>query len=127
MHKALLGLLLGALLGALDGASAWFYPEVREQIMFIVLASTAKGLVAGMITGFIARKLHNLPLGMVVGFLVAALITLPFAISKDPTTGKSYFVEIMIPGAICGMIVGFATQRYGRSAPAPATAFPQSR
>src|SRR6185436_11727169 len=102
MHKALVGLLFGALLGAVDGASAWFYPDVRKEIVFIILASTGKGLVAGLITGFIARKLRSLPLGMAAGFVVAALVTAPFAIGKDPLTGKSYFWEIMIPGAICG-------------------------
>jgi predicted membrane protein len=34
-------------------------------------------------------------------------------------THRNYFWAIMIPGAICGAIVGFATQRYGK-APAPA-------
>ena len=113
MNKPLLGLCLGALLGALDGASAWFYPEVRDQLTGIVLGSTAKGLVAGLVTGFIARRLSSLPLGILAGLLVFALITLPIAMMENEVTHKVYFFEIMIPGAICGAIVGYATQRYG--------------
>jgi hypothetical protein len=31
-----------------------------------------------------------------------------------------YYLEIILPGSIVGIIVGYATQRYG-TAPAPAT------
>jgi hypothetical protein len=48
--------------------------------------------------------------------LVAGLLALPFALGVDPTTGKRYFWEIMIPGSIVGLIVGYATQKYGRPA-----------
>ena len=36
---------------------------------------------------------------------------------KDPNTGAVYFWEILIPGSLVGLIVGFATQRYGVRAP----------
>ncbi|HUR29571.1 MAG TPA: hypothetical protein VM509_15385 [Planctomycetota bacterium] len=115
MNKPMLGLCLGTVLGAIDGASAYFYPFVREQnlILGIVLGSTCKGLVAGLVTGFIARKLHNVPLGIVAGLLVFAAVTYPIAIMKNEVNGQVYFYEIMIPGAICGAIVGYATQRHG--------------
>src|SRR5262249_29338084 len=95
MNKPLLGLCLGALLGALDGASAWFYPDVREHGMLagIVLGSMGKGLVAGLVTGFIARKLSSVPLGILAGFLVFALITLPIAMMENEVTHKVYFFE----------------------------------
>ncbi len=115
MNKPMLGLCLGTVLGAIDGASAYFYPDVREQGMItgIVIGSMGKGLVAGLVTGFIARKLKNLALGIVAGFLVFVAVTYPIAIMKNEITGKVYFWEIIIPGAICGAIVGYATQRYG--------------
>jgi uncharacterized membrane protein (Fun14 family) len=121
MNKPLLGLALGATLGALDGASAWFYPDVREHGMLlgIVFGSMGKGLVAGLVTGLVARKLHNLPLGVLAGFLAFALITLPIALMENPDTHKVYFWEILVPGSICGLIVGYATQRHG-AAPAGA-------
>jgi uncharacterized membrane protein (Fun14 family) len=31
-------------------------------------------------------------------------------------SGQHYYLEIMIPGGIVGMIVGYATQRFGQSA-----------
>lgn len=115
MNKPMLGLCLGGVLGAIDGASAYFYPDVRENGMItgIVIGSMGKGLLAGLVTGFIARKLRSVPLGILAGFLVFAAITFPIAIMKNEITGRVYFYEIIIPGSICGAIVGYATQRYG--------------
>lgn len=130
MNKIVLGLTLGGVLGALDGCSALLSgPELfkgdegAKELMVIISGSTMKGLVAGVITGAIARKLKNLPLGIVVGLLASALVTFPIAwMSRDhAVTHQNYFWAIMIPGSICGAIVGFATQRYGKP-PAPAAA-----
>jgi membrane protease YdiL (CAAX protease family) len=63
--------------------------------------------------GFIARKWNNLAAGVIVGLVIGALVALPIAMMRDPNTGQTYFWEILIPGAIVGLIVGFATQRYG--------------
>ena len=116
MNKPLLGLLLGAVLGALDGFSALASaPEVAPQIVGIVIGSTGKGLVAGLLIGWFARKVQSLPLGILVGLGVGALLALPFALGKDPVSGKMYFWQIMIPGSIVGLIVGYATQRFGRT------------
>src|SRR5262249_6236800 len=109
-----LGLVLGGVLGALDGLSALVSaPEVAPQIMTIVAGSMGKGLLAGMLIGWIAQKGNSLPPGGLIGVLIHAANVYPIEIAKDPTTGKQYFWEIMIPGAIVGAIVGFATQRYG--------------
>jgi len=118
VNKALVGLIVGTVLGAIDGLSAWFYPEVRDQLWTaIVPGSTGKGLLAGLITGLIARKMRNLPLGIAVGLAVAAAVTAPVALtSRNPVTNELYFWEIMIPGAIVGAIAGYATQRYGKGA-----------
>jgi hypothetical protein len=75
-------------------------------------------LVAGAIIGWFARRKNNLTLGIVVGLIVGGLIALPIALSRDPVTGQQYFWEILIPGALVGLIVGYATQRYG-ARPAP--------
>lgn len=125
MNKALLGLILGTVLGAVDGLAAGLYPKVMAvegKLLFIALASSCKGLVAGLITGFIARKYRNLPVGIFLGFLIAVLVSLMPAITYDPELGKTPFWEIMIPGSICGAIVGYATQRYGKGADEPAKA-----
>jgi hypothetical protein len=72
-----------------------------------------------VIIGVVARKVNSLPIGVLVGLVVGALLALPVAMGTDPNTGKQYFWEIMIPGSIVGLIVGFATQKYG-SRPRPA-------
>lgn len=115
MSKPLLGLLLGGILGALDGLTALLSaPEVAPQIMGIVIGSMGKGLLAGVLIGWLSKKYESLTVGLLGGLVIAALMALPFAIARDPATGERYFWEIMIPGSLVGLIVGYATQRYGR-------------
>jgi hypothetical protein len=113
MNKVLLGLLLGALLGAIDGGTAWFTPSVRAQLAGIIVGSTIKGLIAGMAAGFFARKVNSVPLGILFGLGVGALLAFIVAYMQH-----GYYLEIILPGSIVGMIVGYATQRYGMT-PAP--------
>jgi hypothetical protein len=115
MNKALLGLLLGGILGVFDGLTALFTPEVRPFIVGIVIGSTVKGLIAGMAIGYFARKVQSLPAGLLFGLGVGLLLA--FAVAAMPSaTGKHYYAQIMLPGGIVGLIVGYATQRYGRVA-----------
>jgi peptidoglycan/LPS O-acetylase OafA/YrhL len=120
MNKVLLGLLIGAVLGAIDGGTAWFTPEVRPEMVTIIVGSTFKGLVGGILIGFFSRKVRSLPLGILFGLGVGALLALAIAAMPDAITGKHYYPQIIIPGSLVGLIVGYATQRYG-AAPAPAT------
>src|ERR1700740_2495238 len=83
MNKALLGLILGGILGAFDGLSAWFYPEVRNQLLGIVVGSTVKGLIAGILIGFFARKVKSLPLGVVFGLGIGLLLAYGVAANAD--------------------------------------------
>ncbi len=110
----MLGLAAGALLGFLDGLSAWFYPDVRPMMHVILMGSTFKGLTAGLLAGFIARRLQSVPLGILTGVVLGALVTYPFASGPTPE-GKIYFWEIMLPGMLVGALAGFITQRYGRA------------
>jgi len=120
MNKVLLGLLIGAVLGAIDGGTAWFTPEVRPEMATIIVGSTFKGLVGGILIGFFSRKVRSLPLGILFGLGVGALLALAIAAMPDAITGKHYYPQIIIPGSLVGLIVGYATQRFGTS-PAPAT------
>jgi hypothetical protein len=120
MNKPVLGLVAGGVLGAVDGLTALLSaPEVAPQLTTIVLGSMGKGLVAGVLVGWFARKVNSLPLGILFGLTMGALFALPFAMATDPTTGQKYFWEILIPGSMVGLVVGFLTQRYGTR---PATA-----
>lgn len=114
MNKALLGLLLGGILGAFDGLTAWFTPAVRDQLLGIVIGSTAKGLLAGVLIGYFARKVRSLPLGLLFGLAIGLVLAYAVAAMPNPS-GQHYYFEIMLPGAIVGTIIGYATQRFGRT------------
>ena len=114
MSKPVIGILLGAILGAVDGLTAWFTPAVRDQLGGIVIGSTIKGIIAGMAIGFFAKKFHSLPIGILFGLVVGALLAYLTALMQG-----GYYFEIILPGTMVGLIVGFATQKYGKT---PATA-----
>ena len=104
---------LGGILGVFDGLTAWFTPAVRDQLAGIVIGSTIKGLVAGIAIGFFAKKFNSLPLGILFGLAIG--LVLAFAVAAIPGEhGEHYYFEIMLPGSILGLVVGFATQKYGR-------------
>jgi hypothetical protein len=112
MNKPVYGMLLGGFLGVLDGLSALLSaPEVAPQITAIVIGSTAKGIVAGLLIGWFAKKVNSLPLGILFGFAVGLLLAFAIAAMPDPS-GKHYYWQIMLPGSILGVIVGYATQRH---------------
>src|SRR5216683_2790900 len=114
MNKVVLGLLVGGFLGIFDGLTSWFTPEVRAQLLGIVIGSTVKGLIAGVLIGYFAKKVNSLTLGILFGLGVGLLLAYAVAAMPDPT-GKHCYFEIMLPGGIVGMIVGSATQRFAQS------------
>ena len=117
MSKPLFGLVLGGVLGIFDGLTALFTPAVRSQIVMIVIGSMFKGLIAGVADRMVrpegrTRCRSASSSAGSVGLLLAWLVA-----SMPQPDGKHYYFEIMLPGAIVGLIVGYATQRY--RAPAP--------
>ena len=115
MNKPVFGLVLGAILGVFDGLSALVSaPEVKPQIVEIVIGSTIKGLIAGVLIGWFAHKVRSLPLGMIFGLTIGLLLAFAVCAMQAAETGKGYYWEIMLPGAVMGVIVGYATQRYSR-------------
>lgn len=118
MNKPLLGLVLGGILGIFDGLSAWFTPAVRSQMAQIVIGSTVKGLIAGILIGYFARKVNSLALGIVFGLSVGLLLA--YGVAAMQPGPDHYYFEIMLPGGIVGTIIGYATQRFGQP-PQPTT------
>ena len=114
MNKVVLGLVVGGILGIFDGLTAWFTPAARAQMVGIVIGSTFKGLIAGVLIGYFARKVHSLWLGVLFGLTIGLLLAYAVAAMPQPT-GEHYYFAIMLPGGIVGIIVGYATQRYGSS------------
>jgi hypothetical protein len=115
MNKPVLGLVLGGILGIFDGLTAWFTPAVRSQMMGIVIGSTVKGLISGILIGYFAHKVHSLALGIVVGLGVG--LFLAYIVCVMQPGPDHYYFEIMLPGAIVGTIIGYATQRFGQAQP----------
>jgi hypothetical protein len=107
MKKPVFAMLLGGFLGIFDGLSALISaPQEAPNIVGIVIGSTFKGVIAGAIIGLVAQRTQSLAVivgvGLAIGALLAYLITI----------GSPYLWEIVLPGAIVGLIVGFATAKY---------------
>jgi hypothetical protein len=115
MKKVLFGLILGGVLGALDGMTAWFTPAVRAQIFGIIIGSSIKGLIAGVLIGWFSKKVNSLALGILFGLGVGLILA--FIVARMQ---HGYYFEIMLPGGLVGLIVGYATQKYGSQELAPA-------
>lgn len=112
MGKPVFGLIIGGILGVLDGLSSLVSaPEVAPQLMGIVIGSTFKGVLAGLIIGWFAKKVSSLAWGVIFGFGIGLLLAFFVAMMPDES-GNHYYWEIMLPGSIVGLIVGYATQRY---------------
>lgn len=120
MKKIGLAMLLGAILGAIDGLTAWFEPSVRDQLGTIVLLSSLKSVIAGLLIGIFAVYMKKELAVTLFGFAVGLLLAYLVAMAPDPKTGEHYYLQIMIPGALVGLIVGYATARYGKRAAATA-------
>lgn len=107
MKKISLGTLAGTILGLLDGLSAFFIPEAADMMTEIIIGSTIKGLVNGLIAGAIAKKtsvFNATLLGGLTGIILSILSAIP--------TGA--YVEIVVPGTVVGMLSGFIAARWGK-------------
>jgi hypothetical protein len=113
MNKPVAGLLVGTGLGFLDGATAWFTPAVRPEMMTILIGSTFKGMLVGLLSAFIARKVRSVPAGIAAGAIIGLVFA--YAVAAMPSaTGDHYYLQIMLPGFVVGGIIGFLTQRMGQ-------------
>jgi hypothetical protein len=112
MNKPVYGLLLGGFLGVFDGLSALLSaPETAPQIGTIVAGSTFKGVLAGLLIGWFARRVRSVPLGIAFGLVVGAAFATAIAAMPNPD-GSHYWWQIILPGSVLGLIVGYATQRH---------------
>lgn len=119
MNKPVLGMLLGGVLGIFDGLTALVSaPETAPLITGIVIGSTFKGLLVGLLAGWFARKVESVPAGILFGLVVGAAFAFLVAAMPSPD-GTHYYWEIILPGSVLGIIVGYATQRFGRQPARP--------
>jgi hypothetical protein len=108
VKKPLSATLLGGVLGIFDGLSAMVSaPETRPDIIGIVIGSTVKGLIVGVLIGVFATRVRSLTWVLIFGVLVSAFFSYLVAAMQ----GK-YYLEIITPGALVGLIVGYAAFRH---------------
>ena len=107
MNKPLFATLLGGVLGIFDGLTALFTPEVRSQIVGIVIGSTIKGLLTGVIIGVFATRVHSLLAGVLFGLVVGGFFAYLILLMNP-----GHALNIMLPGCLVGLIVGYASQSY---------------
>ena len=114
MKKWLLGLLLGGFLGIFDGLTAPLSaPETAPELLGIVFGSFIKGLVTGVLIGLFAQKVQSLTLTILFGLAMGAFFAFLVALAQYLGEGRNYWWQIMLPGCVLGVIVGYATQRFG--------------
>ena len=68
-------------------------------------------MLARLLIGFFARTRKSLPVGIAIGLVIGLFFA--FLVAALPSeTGEHYYWQIMLPGGILGMIVGYATFTY---------------
>ena len=121
MSKPVLGLVLGGVLGILDGLSALVSapndPAVKAGIVGIVIGSTVKGLITGVLIGWFARRTQSLPLAIVFGLSAGLALAFLVCLLQKMGGQPPYYWQIMLPGGILGVIVGYATFTFRRAEP----------
>jgi hypothetical protein len=108
--KPILGLAIGGTLGLVDGLSGFLEPSLAPVMTSVITFSLLKGLVAGIAIGYFSKKVHSMALGILAGLAIAAVLSLLVILKA----GMALFWEILLPGTLLGLIVGFATQKFGR-------------
>jgi hypothetical protein len=112
LTKPILGLAVGGTLGLLDGLSGFFEPSLAPVMGSVITFSLLKGLVAGLATGYVSQRFHSMTVGILAGTGIAAALSLLVILHG----GMALFWDILLPGMLLGVIVGFATQRFGKAA-----------
>jgi hypothetical protein len=115
LTKPVLGLAVGGTLGLLDGLSGFLEPSLAPVMSSVITFSLLKGLVAGIAIGFVSQRFHSMFMGICAGIGIAAALSLLVILHA----GMALFWDIMLPGMLLGVVVGFTTQKFGRQAHAP--------
>jgi hypothetical protein len=108
VKKIMVGLVFGAVLGAIDGATSWFTPEVQAMLLQIIVGSMIKDALVGIAAGIFALKVRSVALGSIFGAAMGFALAFLVAYLQH-----AHYVEILIPGTIVGVLLGYATQNSG--------------
>src|SRR5277367_4918506 len=110
LTKPMLGLAVGGTLGLLDGLSGFLEPSLAPLMTSVITFSLLKGLVAGFAIGYVSQRVHSMLVGILAGIAIAAALSLLVILQA----GMVLFWDIMLPGMLLGVIVGFTTQKFGQ-------------
>jgi hypothetical protein len=116
LTKPILGLAVGGALGLIDGLSGFFEPSLAPVMTSVITFSMLKGLISGVAIGYFSKRVKSMPLGLIAGLVIAAVFSLLVILHA----GMGLFWDIMLPGMLLGLIVGFATQKFGTRSETPA-------
>jgi hypothetical protein len=114
LTKPMLGLAVGGTLGLLDGLSGFFEPSLAPLMTSVITFSLLKGLLAGVAIGYVSQRFHSMLVGILAGIGIAAALSLLVILRA----GMALFWDIMLPGMLLGVVVGFTTQKFGSQAEA---------
>jgi hypothetical protein len=112
--KPMLGLAVGGTLGLLDGLSGFLEPSIAPLMGSVITFSLLKGLVSGIVIGYVSQRFHSMLVGILAGTGIAAALSLLVILHA----GMALFWDIMLPGMLLGVVVGFTTPKFGRQAEA---------
>jgi hypothetical protein len=118
LTKPMLGLAVGGTLGLLDGLSGFLEPSLAPVMTGVITSSLLKGVVAGVVIGYVSQKLRSMVVGLLAGAAIGALLSLLVIL----WAGMASFWDIMLPGMLLGVIVGFSTQKFGTPVEVPRVA-----
>jgi hypothetical protein len=108
----MLGLAIGGTLGLLDGLSGFLEPSLAPLMTSVITFSLLKGLLSGVAIGFVSQRVHSMAVGLLAGLGIAAALSLLVILQA----GMALFWDIMLPGMLLGVVVGFTTQKFGKRA-----------
>jgi hypothetical protein len=115
LTKPMLGLAVGGTLGLLDGLSGFFEPSLAPAMSSVITFSLLKGLLSGIAIGCVSQRFHSMPVGILAGAGIAAALSLLVILHA----GMALFWDIMLPGMLLGVVVGFTTQKFGQGVKTP--------
>jgi hypothetical protein len=110
ISKPMLGLVIGGTLGLMDGLSGFLEPSLAPVMGQVITFSLLKGLVTGIAIGYLSQRVYSIPLGILAGIAIGFVLSFLVVLQA----GMSFFWDIVLPGMLLGLIVGFATQKFGK-------------
>jgi hypothetical protein len=118
LTKPILGLAVGGTLGLLDGLSGFLEPSLAPVMSSVITFSLLKGVVSGVAIGYVSQRFHSMLVGILAGIGIAAALSLLVILRAK----MALFWDIMLPGMLLGVVVGFTTQKFGKQAEVPRAA-----